>query len=187
MATLHEELNAFLHTSQAYLSKIYQREKWKTFMIITLFPLVFMLFQLTKENLILEYAIKFHVHLSRLLVQSYNFKRCHSWFANLKGDSEHNRTVTLLHFLTSCKYSFILLWFKNGAQKMLQNALDMIHTFQFRDMQILQKSRSHLKILGTKRVTWSSILRTLKYKVSPHIKFNCLGDLASGICTPCSI
>jgi hypothetical protein len=66
---------------------------------------------------------------------------------------------------------------KAGQQKSYSHA-------QARDPQIFQKSSNHLKILDSKRVTWSKI-HTKDTNIRCHyIKFGYLGGLAQGIGAP---
>jgi hypothetical protein len=83
--------------------KFIKEKNERHFMIQTLFPLVFVLFKVTKQNIFLRSAIKFYVHLSHLLVQKVKLKICKSQ----RRQWTHQNCDTRLHFLTPCKYNFI--------------------------------------------------------------------------------
>jgi len=64
--------------------------------------------------------------------------------------------------------------YETGKNEETQNVHQMFTSFHnttisvFRGAQVFYKSRSHLKILGVKRISLSSILRAHKYKAPPY-------------------
>jgi hypothetical protein len=67
----------------------------------------------------------------------------------------------------------------------LNHAWAAVLTALIRNAQISQKSRSHIRILGARRVMWSKfIVRTHKYH---YTKFTQHSDLVPGICAPLAL